>query len=139
TLSGTSAPPTFTNQKLRPDAVHTGDICTLGIFCLGDDDRDLADVNDIKIDSTGGAQIAYTWEDPGRTRTEIDFQCQTSGPGLLAGATVRSCQAAAVGGTGAGAAGGTLPATGRSPALAALGIALLAAAASGRRVSRARR
>ena len=94
TMNGTSKLPAFTNQKLRADAVHTGDICTLGIFCLGDDDRDLADTNDIKPDLTGGVQIAYTKEwyaSDGSKRTEIDFQCQTGGAGLFT-TPPRSCR-----------------------------------------------
>lgn len=93
-LDLTSAHPSFTTTLMRPDAVHTGDICTLGIFCLPGDDRDLADVNDIRIDNTGGAQLAYGAENVAGTHTEIDFQCQRSGPGLLAGVTVHDCQAA---------------------------------------------
>ncbi|HVB27253.1 MAG TPA: sialidase family protein, partial [Mycobacteriales bacterium] len=95
TLNLTSGHPTVTDTKLRPDAVHTGDICTLGIFCLPSDDRDLADVYDVKIDNTGGAQIAYTAETPNRAHNEIDFQCQSGGPGLYAGVKVRDCQAPA--------------------------------------------
>ena len=94
-LNLTSGTPTFTTTKLRPDAVHTGDICTLGIFCLTGDNRDLADVNDVRIDATGGAQVAYGAENTAGTHTEIDFQCQRSGPGLYAGVTVRDCQTAA--------------------------------------------
>ena len=82
----------FANEKLRTDAVHTGDICTLGIFCLGDDNRDLADTNDIKIDKTGGAQIAYTAESTDGKHQEIDFQCQKGGPGLYAKVDVKSCR-----------------------------------------------
>ena len=85
----------FSVQKLRDDAVHTGDICTLGIFCLPADNRDLADTNDIKIDATGGFQVAYTYETTDGTRKEIDFQCQTGGPGLYANTGVTSCQAVA--------------------------------------------
>lgn len=91
-LNAASTTPTFTTTMLRPDAVHTGDICTLGIFCLDNDNRDIADTNDIKIDRTGGAQVAYTYETPDGKRTEIDFQCQVSGPGLLAGTPLRSCR-----------------------------------------------
>lgn len=91
-LNATSFSPTFTTQKLRSDPVHTGDICTLGIFCLDGDNRDIADVNDVKIDRTGGAQVAYTYETPNGARTEIDFQCQSGGPGLYAGTTVRDCR-----------------------------------------------
>jgi hypothetical protein len=91
-LNAASAAPTFSQQQLRADPVHKGDICTLGIFCLDNDNRDLGDVNDIKIDSFGGAQVAYTYETPIGSRTEIDFQCQQSGPGLYAGVAVRPCQ-----------------------------------------------
>ncbi len=87
--AGTS--PAFTSVQLRSDAVHTGDICTLGIFCLSGDNRDIADTYDVKIDSSGGAQVAYTYENPAGTRTEIDFQCQRSGAGLLATVSVRDC------------------------------------------------
>lgn len=95
-LNAASSAPTFAVQSLRPDPMHMGDICTLGIFCLSDDNRDLADTNDVKIDATGGAQVAYTDESYPSTapsgRTEIDFQCQTGGPGLYAGVSVRSCR-----------------------------------------------
>lgn len=91
-LNATSRSPSFADVLLRPDAVHTGDICTLGIFCLDGDDRDLADTNDVRIDSTGGAQVAYTYEVPDRSRKEIDFQCQAGGPGLYADVKVRDCQ-----------------------------------------------
>jgi len=86
---------TFTTEKLRNDAVHIGDICTLGIFCLGGDNRDLADTNDIKIDRTGGFQVAYTYESypaAGASQNEIDFQCQTDGEGLFARVKVKSCR-----------------------------------------------
>lgn len=92
TLNGTAETPSFATQKLRADAVHYGDICTLGIFCLDNDNRDLADVNDIKIDATGGFQAAYTWEAQDSSRNEIVFQCQTGGPGLYQGVTVKSCR-----------------------------------------------
>jgi len=84
----------WSTQKLRDDAVHTGDICTLGIFCLGNDNRDIADVNDVRIDATGGAQVAYTAENAAGTAQEIDFQCQSGGAGLYADVAVRDCQAA---------------------------------------------
>ncbi|HEY2299772.1 MAG TPA: sialidase family protein [Jatrophihabitans sp.] len=91
-LDLTSATATFTPVQLRSDPVHVGDICTLGIFCLSDDNRDLADTNDVKIDATGGAQVAYTAETPNGARTEIDFQCQSGGPGLYAGVKMADCQ-----------------------------------------------
>jgi len=87
----TATRPGFTRTTLRR-RVHTGDICTLGIFCLGDDNRDIADVNDIKIDSSGGAQVAYTWESAKGTRTEIDFQCQRGGSGVYRHRRVRDCR-----------------------------------------------
>ena len=137
TLNGTAATPAFTTQKLVDEPVHTGDICTLGIFCLGDDNRDLADVNDIKIDATGGAQIAYTWESADGKRTEIHFQCQTGGPGLLAGVSVSSCLTPAAAAPATGTQGGTLPATG-GPAAAGAGVVLLGGALLLRRLTRTR-
>lgn len=91
-LNLTSAHPTVRTVLLRRDAVHTGDICTLGIFCLPGDNRDLADTNDIKIDAWGGAQVAYTRESADGKSIEIDFQCQRGGPGLYARVTVRDCR-----------------------------------------------
>lgn len=90
-LNATSDTPAFTDVLMRQDAVHTGDICTLGIFCLDGDDRDLADTNDVRISSTGGAQVAYTAELADRSHDEIDFQCQAGGPGLFAGVRVKDC------------------------------------------------
>jgi hypothetical protein len=95
-LDARAATPALTNQRMRPDPVHPGDICTLGIFCLGGDNRDLADVNDVKIDATGGIQAAYTYQAPDKSHNEIIFQCQTGGPGLLAGVTPASCADATV-------------------------------------------
>jgi hypothetical protein len=92
-LDLTSGAATFARTQLRPDTVHVGDICTLGIFCLSNDDRDLADINDVKIDATGGAQVAYTYETPDSARTEIDFQCQSGGSGLYVTVKVKDCQA----------------------------------------------
>jgi hypothetical protein len=94
-LDARAAKPAFSNQKMRPDSVHPGDICTLGIFCVGSDNRDLADVNDIKIDASGGIQVAYTYEAPDAKHNEIIFQCQVGGPGLLAGVTPKRCAAPA--------------------------------------------
>lgn len=94
-FNATTDGPVFENQKMRPDSVHPGDICTLGIFCLGGDNRDLADVNDIKVDATGGIQVAYTYEAPDAKSNQIIFQCQVAGPGLYAGVTPKSCQSKA--------------------------------------------
>lgn len=143
-LDANSRTAAFANVRLRQDPVHTGDICTLGIFCLPGDDRDIADTNDVKIDATGGAQVAYTDETPNRSRTEIDFQCQASGPGLYAGVSVADCTTAGTikppvaapvrrSPTGAARATGvSLPATGGLP-LAPVGTALLALALLGAR------
>ncbi|MCW2571111.1 MAG: hypothetical protein JWO88_1169 [Frankiales bacterium] len=93
-LDADSAHPHPDDQVLRPDSVHPGDLCTLGINCLPDDNRDITDVNDVRIDASGGFQVAYTAENDARTHNEVDFQCQTGGPGLYAGVAVRSCRAA---------------------------------------------
>jgi len=143
-LDANSATPTYANQKLRTDSMHMGDICTLGIFCLPFDNRDLADINDVKIDATGAAQVAYTFETADGKRTEIDFQCQTGGSGLLANVAVKSCldvtapAAATAGGAPAAPTSGHLPATGRSPVAALAGSALLLAALGLRQVKRRR-
>lgn len=95
-LNADAARPTLTDQLLTPASVHPGDLCTLGINCLPDDNRDITDVNDIRIDATGGFQVAYTKEDDARTKDEVDFQCQTGGPGLYVGVAVTSCRAATI-------------------------------------------
>ncbi len=97
TLDADSPHPHLSDQLLRKDPVHPGDLCTLGINCLSHDNRDITDVNDIKIDATGGFQVAYTAENNTRTHNEVDFQCQTGGPGLFAGVRVKSCRVGAAG------------------------------------------
>jgi hypothetical protein len=148
TSDGTSASPTFQVTRLRNDPMHIGDICTLGIFCLTDDNRDLADTNDIKLDATGGIQVAYTYETPDSTRTYIDFQCQQGGVGLYADVDLKPCQpvAASVGTAVSvqnakvlGARAGRLPATGRSQGYALPAVLTAAAGLAGVRMVRRRR
>jgi hypothetical protein len=151
-LDADSAAPHFTDQLLRSDPVHYGDLCNLGINCLGNDNRTIADVNDVRIDATGGFQTAYTHQDTKDRENEIDFQCQTAGPGLYAHMAVRSCRAGVVSpgpekpvsapgtpatggnGTGSGSGGGTdaggsgLASTGLSGSVAGWALLLLGAA-----------
>jgi MYXO-CTERM domain-containing protein len=139
-LDAGATAPRLTDQLLRPGSVHPGDLCTLGINCLPDDNRDITDVNDIRIDATGGFQVAYTAENDARTHNEVDFQCQTGGPGLYAGVTVRSCRAAARAATPIRPVAAppplartSLAATGTSAVVPAFGLLVLAAAALLRR------
>jgi len=144
-----SPSPSLTTVRLRPDAVHTGDICTLGIFCLPSDDRDLADTNDLRIDATGGVQLAYTYESADKKVKQIHFQCQQSGPGLLASVGVKPCQALAASvaaptpvntpAPSTKGAGARMPATGSSHPYALPGLALLAVGLFGARWSQQRR
>jgi len=59
-----SGHPTWVHQKLTAKAIHTGDVCTLGIFCtpgqvVGFQDRDLLDFIDVVTDEKGLVHVAY--------------------------------------------------------------------------------
>lgn len=60
-LTGRQAP-TFSNAVVTPTAMHHGDICTLGIFCLAvpNSNRDLLDFIDVQVDPEGRAHVAFT-------------------------------------------------------------------------------
>ena len=65
TLDLTSGHPTWTREQLTPKPIHTGDVCTLGIFCtpgqlLGIQNRDLLDFIDVAMDNDGLVHVAYT-------------------------------------------------------------------------------
>lgn len=56
--------PTWVTQKLTAKPIHTGDVCTLGIFCTVFEpfgaNRDLLDFIDIAFDRAGMVHVAYT-------------------------------------------------------------------------------
>ena len=65
TVDLSSGHPTWTREQLTPKAIHTGDVCTLGIFCtpgqlLGIQNRDLLDFIDVGLDQAGLVHVAYT-------------------------------------------------------------------------------
>ncbi|MFL5896101.1 MAG: sialidase family protein [Thermoleophilaceae bacterium] len=56
-----SGHPHWIQTKVTPDPIHTGDVCTLGIFCVfPNSDRDLLDFIDVTVDRTGIAHVAFT-------------------------------------------------------------------------------
>src|SRR5207248_973178 len=60
-LDVTSGSPHWAVTKLAPDPIHTGDVCTLGIFCIfPDSNRELLDFIDVAVDHAGLAHVAYT-------------------------------------------------------------------------------
>jgi hypothetical protein len=64
TLDMTSSHPTWTREQLTPKPIHTGDVCTLGIFCtpgqlIGIQNRDLLDFIDVVMDGSGFVHVVY--------------------------------------------------------------------------------
>ena len=57
-----SANPNWTVTKVTPNPIHKGDICVLGIFCIGQlgSNRSLLDFIDIAIDNNGFSHTSYT-------------------------------------------------------------------------------
>ena len=77
-----SGKPHWDVTKVTPDPIHTGDVCTLGIFCIpGVSDRDLLDFIDIALDPKGAAHVAYTADTP--KDTGIYSANQTGGDTVL--------------------------------------------------------
>lgn len=54
--------PTWTVTRATPNPMHVGDICTLGIACVGalGSNRSLADFIDIGVDRNGLAHVSFT-------------------------------------------------------------------------------
>lgn len=80
-LNLNAASPTWVQEKLTPNAIHTGDVCTLGIFCLpgqliGIQNRDLLDFIDVVTDPAGMVHVAYgnTEAKPGKTVVQATSQ-----------------------------------------------------------------
>jgi hypothetical protein len=61
-----SGNPTWTVQQVTPTTIHVGDVCTLGIFCIGTlgSNRSLLDFIDVTVDQQGFAHAAYTADRP---------------------------------------------------------------------------
>jgi len=55
-----SGHPKWKNIQVSKKAIHHGDICTLGIFCLPGTNRNLLDFIDVVIDPSGLAHVVYT-------------------------------------------------------------------------------
>ncbi|MFL5796741.1 MAG: hypothetical protein ACJ77A_02265 [Actinomycetota bacterium] len=57
-----SGNPTWSVVQATPTPMHIGDVCTLGIFCIGElgSNRDLLDFIDISVGVDGFAHAAYT-------------------------------------------------------------------------------
>jgi hypothetical protein len=76
--------PAVVTVKLDANVIHTGGICTFGIFCsVTGGDRSLADSISIALDPAGGANAI--WTNNGGGDNEIDFACQSSGSSAFAG------------------------------------------------------
>jgi hypothetical protein len=54
--------PTFTQSTVTPTAMHHGDVCTVGVFCIAipNSNRDLLDFIDVQVDRGGRAHIGFT-------------------------------------------------------------------------------
>jgi hypothetical protein len=83
TLNLRAAHPTWSVSRATPRPVHVGDICNLGIFCVGpSSNRDLLDFISVAVDPrTGLMHIAYTNDN---ATHEIDAANQVGGSSVLA-------------------------------------------------------
>ena len=80
--------PSWTQERLTPNAIHTGDVCTLGIFCtpgqlIGVQNRDLLDFIDVVMDPSGMVHVAYTDTEVKKGSQVIFSADQLSGVSLL--------------------------------------------------------
>jgi hypothetical protein len=136
----TSGSPSWTQQRLTPKAIHTGDVCTLGIFCtpgqvLKIQNRDLLDFIDVVMDPSGMVHIAYTDTEAKKGSATIFSADQLLGVSLLA---PKPSAVKAVRRTAPGAAGRSTPATGVHT-WTIVGVMLLAGSGLVRRSLRAAR
>jgi hypothetical protein len=84
-LDLTSSHPTWVREQLSPRAIHTGDVCTLGIFCLpGLQNRDLLDFIDVVMDPSGMVHVAYTDTEAKKGSPLVATADQISGVPLIA-------------------------------------------------------
>ncbi len=81
-----AGPQVAAETLLNPQPIHTGSICTFGIFCtVTGGDRSLLDANNIAIDPAGGANANWTANANPSSR-RIEFACQNSGRSVFDGA-----------------------------------------------------
>lgn len=79
-----SAHPTWAVTKITPAAIHVGDVCTLGIFCVDpNSNRDLLDFIDGAVDRGGLLHVSFT-QDTAKNNG-IYVANQTSGSTVGAG------------------------------------------------------
>jgi hypothetical protein len=77
--------PKVTTARIDPSPVHTGGICTFGIFCsVVAGNRNLADSISIALDPAGGANAVWTNDQGIAPSSKIDFACQTGGASAFA-------------------------------------------------------
>ena len=91
-LDMTSAHPTWAREQLSPKAIHTGDVCTLGIFCtpgqlIKIQNRDLLDFIDVVMDPSGMVHVAYADTETKAGSSLVATADQVSGVALLSTAT----------------------------------------------------
>jgi hypothetical protein len=81
-----SGTPTFSVTKVTDKAIHKGDICVLGIFCVApQSDRNLLDFIDIAVDTEGFSHTAFTADYKDGLRNGIYVANQTGGTRVLSG------------------------------------------------------
>ncbi|MGZ4140414.1 MAG: sialidase family protein [Actinomycetota bacterium] len=89
TLNLTSSKPSWVQEKLTAKSIHTGDVCTLGIFCtpgqlIGVQNRDLLDFIDVVAGPSGLVHVAYTDTESKPGTTIIETSDQVAGISLFA-------------------------------------------------------
>jgi hypothetical protein len=79
--------PAVAETLLEPGIVHTGGICSFGIFCsaVPDSNRNLADSIAIALDPGGGANAV--WSNDQGPKELVRFACQDSGPSAFIGSS----------------------------------------------------
>lgn len=94
--------PSIDSVLLSSAPVHKGGICTFGTFCAAvpGANRRLADAIVVAVDPAGGANAAWTTDQPSGT-SHIQFACQNAGASAFAGsAALAGCYAKAAPATG---------------------------------------
>jgi uncharacterized repeat protein (TIGR01451 family) len=80
-----TGPQVAAETLLNAQSIHSGSICTFGIFCdVTGGDRSLLDANNIAIDPAGGANGDWTANANPSTR-RVEFACQNSGRSVFDG------------------------------------------------------